>query len=109
MFDHVVALYPSRPWKVRHNLRTSLTVHLEDSAAADMSAVDDIARWVNERVKEGPTLVHCQAGLNRSALIAARALMLSGDSADQAISKVRAARGPEALSNQSFVDWLHDH
>jgi protein-tyrosine phosphatase len=56
-------------------------------------------------------LVTCAAGLNRSALVAAMALILDGDSAEQAIARVRANRkspsGYEALNNGDFVRFLH--
>lgn len=54
------------------------------------------------------TLVTCWAGLNRSGLVCALALMLCKKhySALDAIQLVRKARGPYALSNEHFVELL---
>ncbi len=53
-------------------------------------------------------LVHCQAGLNRSGVVTALALMLNGDvaTADKAIALLRARRGEAVLCNPLFVTWL---
>jgi protein-tyrosine phosphatase len=52
--------------------------------------------------------VHCQAGLNRSGLITARALMLRGMSATDAIQLLRKRRDPAVLCNAVFANWLVD-
>jgi protein-tyrosine phosphatase len=52
-------------------------------------------------------VVHCQAGLNRSGLIAALVLMDSGAyGADGAIELLRAKRSEAVLCNQKFVEYL---
>ena len=53
-------------------------------------------------------LVHCWAGLNRSGVVSARALMFMGVPVTDAIARVRAARGAWALSNAAFVEWLYE-
>ena len=53
-----------------------------------------------------PVLVHCQAGLNRSSLVAARALMFEGRPAVDAIAVVRKRRSPACLCNQAFEEYL---
>ena len=79
---------------------------LHDSSSQGFDLIDEIAMHVANDARVGPTLVHCQAGLNRSGLVAARALMLlNGDSADTAINKVR-RRSPVCLCNESFCNWL---
>ena len=71
-----------------------------------MQRINEIATEVVEALDVGPTLVHCQAGLNRSGLVAARALMLlDGRSAAQAINDVR-RRSPVCLCNETFTNWL---
>jgi protein-tyrosine phosphatase len=52
-------------------------------------------------------LIRCQAGWNRSGLIAALVVMLNGETAEDAITLLRENRSPYALCNPDFVDWLH--
>jgi protein-tyrosine phosphatase len=61
---------------------------------------------VNACRRRGPTLVHCTAGVNRSALIVAAALIQEGMDAAPAIALLRAKRGPDVLFNQNFERWL---
>lgn len=63
---------------------------------------------VNELCEQGPTLVHCQAGLNRSSLIAAVALVLGGvvRSGAEAVALLREKRSPACLCNRSFERWI---
>jgi protein-tyrosine phosphatase len=51
-------------------------------------------------------LVHCQAGLNRSGVVVARALMADGMSAVEAVSLIRERRSPACLCNPAFERWL---
>lgn len=70
------------------------------------------ARTVHEFRRRGKrVLVTCAQGVNRSSFVAAMAMMLAGDSASQAISKIREFRKPPIgmtpLSNTHFVAVLH--
>ena len=57
--------------------------------------------------KRDIVVVFCGMGLNRSALVAALALLYTQDvSAEEVIRSIRAARGPMALSNHSFVELI---
>lgn len=66
--------------------------------------------WVSDLVlkasSQGPTLVHCQAGLNRSALVLALTLIKRGMVAYDAIALLREKRGNEVLFNKTFANWL---
>ncbi len=104
--DHVVSLYPWESYEVRHRLRSRTEVRMLDSVDQGFEQVDELAAWVNECRTTGPVLVHCQAGLNRSSLVAARALMLAGSTADDAIATLRQRRSPACLCNPSFEGWL---
>jgi protein-tyrosine phosphatase len=73
----------------------------------------EAARVVHRHREEGRrVLVTCAQGKNRSALIAALALMLEGSDATTAIAKVRDGRklpmGLKALENDGFVQFLHE-
>ena len=52
-------------------------------------------------------LVHCQMGLNRSALVAGLVLVYSGMSGDAAVSRLQQRR-PGALYNEVFADYLRE-
>jgi protein-tyrosine phosphatase len=52
-------------------------------------------------------LVRCSGGLNRSGLVVASALVELGRTPEEAITSVREARGPWALTNPGFVAYLH--
>ena len=81
-------------------------IHLSDSDTVP-DGIDELARWVNTRwTQGGVVLVHCAAGLNRSGLVLARALMLQGWTARRAIEWLRNVRHPLVLCNRAFVDWL---
>lgn len=104
--EHVVSLYPWEEYK--HNLseENHIQFKMYDSESQVFDQVDELAAKVNEFVEQGPTLVHCQAGLNRSSLVAARSLMLKGRTADEAITLIRESRSPACLCNPSFEGWL---
>lgn len=72
------------------------------------TAIDDLAEAAYQALVDGQrVLVRCQAGLNRSSLVAALTMMRIGSSADRAIEHFRSVRSPYVLCNQSFVDYLH--
>jgi protein-tyrosine phosphatase len=104
--EHVISLYPWESYGVHLDLRSALTVVMYDSEDQGYEQVDAIAAWVNVCRADGPTLVHCQAGLNRSSLVAARALMLDGLAAKDAIALLREKRSPACLCNPAFERHL---
>lgn len=81
---------------------------IHDAEMDQPDLVRDTAQEVARLHARGHTvLVHCAQGLNRSGVVVARALMFEGWSAKGAIGAVREARGPWALCNHHFVDWLY--
>lgn len=101
----VLSLYPWQRYKINHevNLREVLQHDAEDD---DPFQVVELAEWVRVEREKGPTLVHCQAGLNRSGRVAAVVLMLDGLTADEAIGTLRDKRSPAVLCNPAFERWL---
>jgi protein-tyrosine phosphatase len=104
--EHLISLYPWEQYTVTHELKSVLTVRMYDSTDQGMAQVDAIAAWVNAAAEDGPTLVHCQAGLNRSSLVVARALMQRGLPSGDAISLIRERRSPACLCNPAFEAHL---
>jgi protein-tyrosine phosphatase len=89
-----------------------LYVHfpIDDSDTVDPKT-RQVAMLVADLVQGGHrVLVHCVQGLNRSGIVVARALMLLGYSAAEAVDLVRLRRGLDegfgALGNERFVEWL---
>lgn len=111
-FKHIISLYPWEQYRVNHDMDSMLAVKMYDNLEQSMEQVDAIANWINVCVKDGPTLVHCQAGLNRSSLVAARSLMLRDDdwdkmyTAGEAIALLRERRSPACLCNSAFEEHL---
>lgn len=103
---HLVSLYPWESYTYEHDLDSAINVRMYDSVDQGFDQVDALAAWVNVCRKTGPVLVHCQAGLNRSSLVAARALVLDGMEPDAAISLIREKRSPACLCNEAFELWL---
>jgi protein-tyrosine phosphatase len=57
--------------------------------------------------KDGPILIHCAAGLNRSGLIMGLMLVRSGQmTAQEAIDAMRQKRSQAVLFNTTFRNWL---
>ena len=104
--ENLVSLYPWEQYQIKHQPSSVLMVFMYDSEDQEFGQVDGISRWVNECRANGPTLVHCQAGLNRSSLVAARALIRDGMNPEEAVALIRDKRSPACLCNRSFHDWL---
>ena len=104
--SNVVSLYPWEEYTLEYEPNTLLRVFMHDSEDQSLDQVNSIAGWVNEMCEDGPTLVHCHSGINRASLINARALMLRGMTAPEAIALIRSQRSPVCLSNPAFEEWL---
>lgn len=111
-FKHVISLYPWERYRWDGRLDSFTEVSLYDSH--DMPNLDQVihlADWVNICRKTGRTLIHCQAGLNRSALVTALALIRGGDVAtgQEAIDLLRAQRTPAVLCNETFERFVREY
>lgn len=81
---------------------------IEDGPAPDIPTLEALADMVNVFRHAGRrVLVHCHAGINRSGLVAAAALVRDGVTPDDAIATVREARSG-ALNNENFVAALRE-
>lgn len=109
MFKHVVSLYPWERYRVKHDLSSFLEVRLFDSSELPHSAILSIAEWASQCLETGPTLIHCQAGLNRSPLITAVVMSIyDGFTPEAAIALLREKRSPAVLCNPYFEEWLKE-
>jgi hypothetical protein len=91
--------------------QTVITTYFEDCPVLpDANFLYGIADLVNHLRESGAVLVHCEAGLNRSGLICALALMRKEKlSAKEAIETLRKKRNQSVLFNNTFRKWLESH
>lgn len=105
-FRAVLNLYPWGPAYPADGVEV-LPVRMYDAAQTpEPGQVEALVDWVMERLPEGPVLVHCQAGLNRSGLIGAMTLIRLGRTPDDAIRLLREKRSPAVLCNPVFEAWV---
>ncbi len=105
-FRTVISLYPLERYRL-HQDTERIEYPFKDAAfVPELGKLHTAARQVLDAAREGPTLVHCQAGLNRSGLVAGLALVLDGYEPDDAIALLRARRSPAVLCNSVFDHWL---
>jgi hypothetical protein len=99
--------------QVYHGVQVT-TAFIDDSEAPftmeerkqAVAAAGKVISWMKDGLR---VLSTCHAGRNRSGLVAAIALCKgAGLSPDQAIAAVRSARGPHALSNRNFVQFIRE-
>ena len=105
-FKYVVSLYMWEEYTIPDTC-TRITVKMYDSAREpDGALVRALGNLVADLSRAGKTLVHCQAGLNRSGLICATSLIEQGWEPEAAIKLLREKRSPAVLCNQTFENWL---
>lgn len=79
----------------------------DETVPVDLRQLFLSAETVAREVREGRrVLVRCQAGLNRSALVAGMALRILGYEGDAAVGMIRDKRGEYALCNRVFHDLV---
>jgi protein-tyrosine phosphatase len=105
-FKYVISLYPWERYVLGPDTQRFEFGLDDDSTVPDPNELDRIATLALRFIERGRTLVHCQAGLNRSGLIAGLALVMSGMKSADAIDLLRRKRSPAVLCNQVFADWL---
>lgn len=106
-FDTVVSLYKWEQYILGPNTtRHEFTMYDDHYTEAD-DQLHMIADIVVEALDRGDkVLVHCQAGVNRSNLITALALIKKGRTPEEAIALLREKRSEVVLANSTFEDWL---
>lgn len=108
-FAYVVSLYPWERYALGPNTHRDEIRMYDAGQMPDLRQLHAIARKVNEYREKGKTLVHCQAGLNRSGLVAGLALVLGGMEPREAIALLRKQRCDMVLCNETFETWLRNY
>jgi len=105
-FKHVVSLYPWEQYSLtRFTDRAEFQLY-DGADIPDERLLGRAVRYTNRCLEDGKTLVHCQAGLNRSGLISALSLIERGWSPGHAIQLLRAKRHDLVLCNKAFEEYL---
>lgn len=107
-FSHIFSMYPWERYKSADGTILIETTMYDSSDGLDIETVEEVSDRVVEALSgDGNVLVHCQAGINRSNLVAARALMKKyGFTSNEAIELLELKRHRLILSNQTFKDYV---
>lgn len=108
-FDSVVCMYGhANPigYYVREQRFGIADAELDEESKPE---IRQLAQWLHTEWKLGKrAAAKCQAGWNRSGLIAALVLLHEGFSSDDAIALIREKRSPNALCNPHFVNYINE-
>ena len=107
-FKHVVSVYPWEQYALPEGC-DRIEAFMHDSLDQNPSDAIGLAEEVINLLDDGPTLVHCQAGCNRSGLVAALVLIKLGHSPQEAVDLLRKSRSPLVLSNETFERFVLDY
>lgn len=108
-FDYVLSLYPWEQYRLGPSTeRDEVTMY--DALDQGFEQVEELGASVVKRLRgRQKVLVHCQAGLNRSGLLAATILKQLGYSGFEAVKLLRESRGTdEVLCNATFRQHVLD-
>jgi protein-tyrosine phosphatase len=80
---------------------------IPDRGVPEIQQASDIARSIADGIASGRSIaVHCRAGIGRSSVIAACAMIWSGIEASEALTLIRAARGVIVPDTEEQRDWI---
>ena len=103
--DVVVCLTANPAIPSPHSGRLLVHWPIKDGPVPRPEILRSVAGLIDTFLKQGAVVyVHCQAGMNRSALVVGRVLMAQGMTADEAIALVRDRR-KGSLSDE-YAEWL---
>lgn len=112
-FSHIFSLYKWEKYEYDKSATQHHEVTMYDSAKdpVDVANVEGMSDEIVYALSQGGNvLVHCQAGINRSNLVAVRVLMKwKGLTASEAANLLRDKRHHAVLSNRTFFKWLLAH
>lgn len=106
-FSDVFSMYMWEKYSVGDNTNIVTRKMYDAPGQVDDETVDEVSDLVVEALTySGNVLVHCQAGINRSNLIAGAALIKMGRTPTEAVALLREKRSPHVLANRDFYNYL---
>lgn len=106
-FQTVVSLYKWERYELGPDTERIEVEMYDAGEIPDVDQLHELAQIVSDALdRGGKVLVHCQAGLNRSNLVTALALIKRGRTAAEAMALLREKRSPVVLCNRAFSRWL---
>jgi hypothetical protein len=106
-FVKVVSLYRWEKYKLGPDTEYVEVEMYDSHDGASMIDVRVMAEHALQSLDKGPVLIHCQAGLNRSNLVATVVLREKyGMTSKEAIALLREKRSPLVLCNETFEKQL---
>lgn len=103
---YVFSLYIWEAYDANHEYELEAIKMYDDSDEPDFNNIVELAAKVRDASHKAPTLVHCQAGLNRSSLVAGTALWLNGMPSAEIAPFLRSRRSPAVLCNKTFEHFV---
>jgi hypothetical protein len=101
-FKFIVSLYPWGEYRTAAHQVLTFAYLFDSHEAIDADILAVMVAHINVCRKRALTLVHCQAGLNRSGLLTALALKAGGMSGRGAVDLLRKRRCSAVLCNRTF-------
>lgn len=80
---------------------------IADRGVPEIPHAREIARSIAAGIADGRSIaIHCRAGIGRSSVIAACALICAGFGAEDAVALIRQARGLSVPDTEEQLDWI---
>lgn len=110
-FSHIFSLYQWKKYRFGPDTVLVAREMYDTPDLVDVETVEEVSDLIVEALKTGGNVLsQCQAGINRSNLIATRVLMKHYNmTAVEAIELLRKQRGELVLANKTFEGWLLSH
>lgn len=106
-FETVVTLFADAPPARAGVKEFRLGFEDQETLDVDLTSLYQLVQLAHtEWVSGNRVLIRCEGGWNRSGLVTALVLMMTGELANDAVAELRSQRGPLVLSNKAFERWL---